>query len=234
MRCFLPDTGPGHHGRGRCTTLWVPVWGMGAARMIAIRATVQIADGAVESAFQFHKAARSLPSELRNSGAVAICRCLATVALLCCGTTVTCVLVQYLVTDFFNPQVLGCHLSHSLDFAASLICYTYVWPLTFPHAHTFNWDWMKIVIGYGLCCEVILFGFWHWMVYSGQNKPKVRGPEPGSTTGRVNVGSRSVVDLALAARSSHPAFLLAHAGRRSSCAPEVQPRQPVLRQYVLN
>ena len=75
--------------------------------------------------------------------------------------------------------VLGCHVSHALDFAAALGFYLVVWPRALPHAKEVDLSlggWVSMVVGYNLACMLLLVGYWHWMWYADQWKDKATGP----------------------------------------------------------
>ena len=71
---------------------------------------------------------------------------------------------QKIVTYLF-----ACHYGHLLEFSVSLLCYFWLWPQTFPHAATFSFHWVSKVFAFNLGCELIFYGFWHWMMYSGEH-----------------------------------------------------------------
>lgn len=61
---------------------------------------------------------------------------------------------------------IGCHMGHALDFLVALACWTWLWPATFPHAHTWSIGWVAKVFAWNLACEALFYGFWHHMVYA--------------------------------------------------------------------
>eukprot|EP01112_Ceratiomyxa_fruticulosa_P024082 TRINITY_DN9561_c0_g1_i2.p1 TRINITY_DN9561_c0_g1~~TRINITY_DN9561_c0_g1_i2.p1 ORF type:complete len:327 (-),score=32.91 TRINITY_DN9561_c0_g1_i2:184-1164(-) len=66
--------------------------------------------------------------------------------------------------------LIGCHLSHILDFSTALVCYYlfFVYTNTFEEAKQWNASWVSKVVVFNLVCEFVVYGFWHWMLYVGQ------------------------------------------------------------------
>jgi len=62
-------------------------------------------------------------------------------------------------------HILGCHIAHALDFLAALICYLFIFPITFPYAKQWEIGWVSKVIAFNLACEFIVYGFWHFITY---------------------------------------------------------------------
>jgi len=88
--------------------------------------------------------------------------------------------------------MIACHLGHSLDFLCALVCWIYVFPLTYPEAHQFHWNWISKIVAYNLACGYIFYGFWHWMTYKsiysqGPFKNLKYNPENQYMEGTVNL-----------------------------------------------
>lgn len=62
-----------------------------------------------------------------------------------------------------NYTVL-CHLNHATDFFVALICYWYAFPI--DSAGNWNWEWILTVFAFNFLVECILYGGWHWFLYS--------------------------------------------------------------------
>jgi len=54
----------------------------------------------------------------------------------------------------------------------AMICWLFIFPLTFSDAGEFHWRWVSIVFAFNLVVEFVLYSFWHWMTYAG---PYARG-----------------------------------------------------------
>lgn len=67
------------------------------------------------------------------------------------------------------------HLAHTVDFLAALLCWLFIFPLTFPYADQWSLNWVGKVVLYNLMCEFIVYPFWHWMTYSTRS-PYPQGP----------------------------------------------------------
>jgi len=62
-------------------------------------------------------------------------------------------------------------VNHLVEFLVALICYLYVFPLTFPEATTFQVGWIAKVVAFNLAAEFTCYTFWHWFVYGSQWAP---------------------------------------------------------------
>ena len=67
------------------------------------------------------------------------------------------------------------HLADTLDFGVALLCWFWIFPMTFPEAHEWHFKWVSIVFCYNIACEFIIYSFWHWLGYS-RTSPYVQGP----------------------------------------------------------
>ena len=63
----------------------------------------------------------------------------------------------------------------TLGLGAAIICWLWIFPMTFPEAHEWHIRWVSIVFLYNLACEFILCSFWHWLTYS-RTSPYANGP----------------------------------------------------------
>ncbi|CAF3167472.1 unnamed protein product [Rotaria sp. Silwood2] len=61
--------------------------------------------------------------------------------------------------------LIGCHMSHALEFSVALLCWLIVFPKTFPQANEWQFNWIFIVVSFNLICQFIVCGFWHWLTY---------------------------------------------------------------------
>jgi sterol desaturase/sphingolipid hydroxylase (fatty acid hydroxylase superfamily) len=69
---------------------------------------------------------------------------------------------------FMWTYLFGCHLSHTLDFAFTLLFYSFLWPVVFPHAtgvSTENYQWVLVCLAYNLSAMLFCNGVWHYVVY---------------------------------------------------------------------
>jgi len=51
-----------------------------------------------------------------------------------------------------------CHYGHLLDFGVALLCFGWLWPLTFPDAGTWQVDWVAKVVAFNLAVEFTIYG----------------------------------------------------------------------------
>ncbi|CAF1538815.1 unnamed protein product [Rotaria sordida] len=70
--------------------------------------------------------------------------------------------------------LIWCHLAHALDFSIALLCWLWIFPITFPEANQWHIKWVSRVFLYNIACEFIFYSFWHWMTY-GRTSPYPRG-----------------------------------------------------------
>ena len=78
---------------------------------------------------------------------------------------------QRKVFDLF----IWCHLAHALEFGVALLCWLCLFPLTFPQAHQWHFQWVSRVFLFNLACEFIIYSFWHWMTQARMS-PYAQGP----------------------------------------------------------
>jgi hypothetical protein len=71
--------------------------------------------------------------------------------------------------------LIGCHLAHALDFSAALLCWLWLFPITFPEANEWHFKWVSRVFLYNLAWEFTVYPFWHWMTQARMS-PYPRGP----------------------------------------------------------
>ena len=71
--------------------------------------------------------------------------------------------------------LIWCHLAHALDFSAALLCWLWIFPITFPEANEWHFKWVSRVFLYNLACEFTLYPFWHWMTHA-RRSPYANGP----------------------------------------------------------
>jgi len=62
--------------------------------------------------------------------------------------------------------VIGCHTAHTLEFLVALICYLFLFPVTFPEAKEWHYGWVSKVVAFNLGCEFLIYSFWHYMTYA--------------------------------------------------------------------
>ena len=43
-------------------------------------------------------------------------------------------------------------------------------------AKTYQASWVLKIVGFNLCCELILCNFWHWMTYANQSNAEALKP----------------------------------------------------------
>ena len=66
-------------------------------------------------------------------------------------------------------------LIHALDFSAALLCWLWIFPITFPEANEWHFKWVSRVFLYNIACEFIIYSFWHWITQA-RNSPYAQGP----------------------------------------------------------
>jgi len=71
--------------------------------------------------------------------------------------------------------LIWCHLAHALDFSAALLCWLWIFPITFPQANEWHFKWVSIVFLYNLAWEFTVYPFWHWMTHA-RISPYAQGP----------------------------------------------------------
>jgi len=71
--------------------------------------------------------------------------------------------------------LIWCHLDRSIEFIVALLCWLWLFPLTFPEAYEWNLRWVSRVFLFNIACEFITYPFWHWMTYARQS-PYPHGP----------------------------------------------------------
>mmetsp|Transcript_48034 Transcript_48034/g.104476 ORF Transcript_48034/g.104476 Transcript_48034/m.104476 type:complete len:495 (-) Transcript_48034:118-1602(-) len=61
----------------------------------------------------------------------------------------------------------GCHTGHTLEFLVALCCYWLLYSdgTIMEEAKTFQMGWVGKILAFNLACEVIFFGFWHYVTY---------------------------------------------------------------------
>lgn len=62
--------------------------------------------------------------------------------------------------------LIWCHLAHALEFSVALLCWLFLFPLTFPDAHQWQFQWVFRVFLFNVVCEFVVYSFWHWMTQS--------------------------------------------------------------------
>jgi len=73
-----------------------------------------------------------------------------------------------ITSSFWWKQLVGCHLAHSTDFLAALICYLYFFPV--EKATQFSLNWILPVLIYNFSVELIMYGGWHMIIYGPLSK----------------------------------------------------------------
>jgi hypothetical protein len=72
-------------------------------------------------------------------------------------------------------NLIGIHLGHALDFSVALLCWLWLFPITFPEANEWHIKWVSRVFLFNIACEFIVCSFWHWMTYARMS-PYPKGP----------------------------------------------------------
>ena len=67
------------------------------------------------------------------------------------------------------------HITHTLDLGAAVLCWLWIFPITFPQANEWHFKWVSIVFLYNLACEFLIYSFWHFMTYAHVS-PYPKGP----------------------------------------------------------
>lgn len=62
----------------------------------------------------------------------------------------------------------GCHIGHSTEFFVALLAYwLFFWNIPWQIEYKeFKFEWVGKVFAFNFVCEVVLVGFWHWLVYA--------------------------------------------------------------------
>ena len=60
------------------------------------------------------------------------------------------------------------YAQHATEFIVALAMYFLLWPLTMPHAASFQTGWILKVVAFNIMLEMLTYGFWHAMMYAGQ------------------------------------------------------------------
>ncbi len=58
------------------------------------------------------------------------------------------------------------HFIHALEFSAALLCWLWIFPITFFEANEWHFKWVSRVFLYNLAWEFTVYPFWHWMTQS--------------------------------------------------------------------
>ncbi len=66
-------------------------------------------------------------------------------------------------------------MAHALDFSAALLCWLWIFPITFSEANEWHFKWVSRVFLYNLACEFIVYPFWHWITQA-RRSPYAQGP----------------------------------------------------------
>jgi hypothetical protein len=77
---------------------------------------------------------------------------------------------------------IGCHLGHLSELFTAIICWNFLFPLTFHEAATWQMGWVLKVVAFNLTCMWLFCGSWHWFTYmsdysQGPLKAKKFNPE---------------------------------------------------------
>ncbi|CAF3934231.1 unnamed protein product [Rotaria sp. Silwood1] len=66
------------------------------------------------------------------------------------------------------------HKADALVFGVALLCWLWIFPITFPEANQWHFKWISIVFLYNIACEFIIYSFWHWITH-GRTSPYLQG-----------------------------------------------------------
>lgn len=73
--------------------------------------------------------------------------------------------------DYF----IWCHLDRTVEFCTALICWWWLFPLTFPEAQQWAMPWVCRVLLFNIACELMTYTFWHWITHA-RRSPYAHGP----------------------------------------------------------
>jgi hypothetical protein len=71
--------------------------------------------------------------------------------------------------------LIWCHLDRAVEFGVSLLCWLWLFPLTFSEANEWHFQWVFRVFLFNIACEFITYSFWHWMTHA-RRSPYAQGP----------------------------------------------------------
>ncbi|CAF1030163.1 unnamed protein product [Rotaria sordida] len=71
--------------------------------------------------------------------------------------------------------LIWCHLDRAVEFSVALLCWFWIFPLTFSEANEWHFQWVFRVFLFNIACEFTTYPFWHWMTHA-RRSPYAQGP----------------------------------------------------------
>jgi hypothetical protein len=72
-------------------------------------------------------------------------------------------------------HLIWCHLDRAVEFSVALLCWFWIFPLTFSEANEWHFQWVFRVFLFNIACEFTTYPFWHWMTHA-RRSPYAQGP----------------------------------------------------------